>query len=80
MTGTTEQLKSGIERAVEAFGSQEAMARELGVTQQAVSSWVANGYVPVRRVVQIEALTGVPRADLLEPKLADIVRRAEDML
>ena len=73
-------MKSGIERAVEALGSQEAMAKELGVTQQAVSIWVANGYAPTKRVVQIEALTGVPRADLLEPGLADLVRPAEDLL
>lgn len=73
-------MQTGIERAVEALGSQEAMAKELGVTQQAVSIWVANGFAPVRRVVQIEALTGIPRRELLEPGLADLVRPTEDLL
>ena len=67
----TEQ--TGIQRAVEAAGSQHRLAEILGVSQQAISQWVARGYAPASRVVEVEAQLGVPRADLIQPSLRDLI-------
>jgi DNA-binding transcriptional regulator YdaS (Cro superfamily) len=75
MTETTTELP-GIEQAVNAVGSQGKLAEQLGVSQQAVQKWVKRGYVPPGRVVEIEALTGVPRAKLLSRRLANLVEQA----
>jgi intraflagellar transport protein 52 len=45
----------------------------LGVSQQAVAQWVARGYAPASRVVEIEAQLGVPRADLIQASLRDLL-------
>jgi DNA-binding transcriptional regulator YdaS (Cro superfamily) len=54
-----------IERAVEAAGSQTALAKELGITPQAVSAWVDAGCVPLPRMKDVSALTGISIGDLL---------------
>ncbi|WP_443696452.1 transcriptional regulator [Pseudomonas sp.] len=64
---------TGIMDAVLAAGGKKGMgqsklARALGVTPQAVSLWVSQGYVPVDRIVEIESLYGVPRYKLINPK------------
>lgn len=64
---------SGIQRAVDAAGSQRALAIILGVTQQAVAQWVGRGYAPAERVVEIEAQLGIPRAELINPRLRDLL-------
>jgi DNA-binding transcriptional regulator YdaS (Cro superfamily) len=64
---------SGISKAIEAAGSQHALAGELGVTQQAISRWLLRGWVPRRRAMEIENQYGVPRATLVDPKLLDAV-------
>lgn len=65
--------QSGISRAVTAAGTQDALAAKLGVSQQAVSTWVRRGWVPLRRAQEIEAEFGVPRAKLINPRIADLV-------
>ena len=65
--------KSGIARVIEMAGSQDALASQLGVSQQAVQKWAKRGYVPPGRVVEIEAQYGVPRRDLIDRRLADLV-------
>ena len=62
--------ETGIARAVALAGSQHKLAARLGVSQQAVHSWVRQGYVPLRRVVEIEAEFGVERRELCAPYLA----------
>lgn len=62
-------METGIQRAVKAAGSQRALAKVLGVSQQSVSDWEIRGWVPIGRVVEIEAQFGVPRIDLVEPRL-----------
>lgn len=64
---------SGIAAAVAAAGSQEQLAEQLGVTQQAVSVWVTQGWAPRKRAVEIECLTGVPRSSLVDPKILNSV-------
>src|SRR5260370_6435886 len=41
-----------------AGGNYSNLARLLGTTQSAVSQWKKKGRVPLRRALQIEALTG----------------------
>lgn len=64
---------SGILDAVVSAGSLTQLASELGVSFQAVQQWVAQGYVPMARIPEIESLYGVPRADLMNPKYTAIL-------
>jgi TorA maturation chaperone TorD len=50
-----------LDRAIGAAGGVRALARSLGVSQPAISSWKR---VPADRVLSVEANTGVPRSDL----------------
>ncbi|CAB4198795.1 Putative bacterial antitoxin YdaS [uncultured Caudovirales phage] len=65
--------KSGIEQACEKVGGQNLLAETLGVTPQAVSLWVKQGYAPIDRVWRIAELTGVKRKDICDPFLVDLV-------
>lgn len=65
--------RSGMDEVVSIAKTQEAVAELLGVTKQAVQQWVARGYAPPGRVVELEAQYGVPRARLLHPQLASLV-------
>lgn len=60
---------NGVERAAQVAGGQPQMALALGVTQQCVSRWCREGFVPAARAQEIEHQFGVPRAELLNPKL-----------
>jgi len=68
-----EQTNSGIRKAIEAAGSQSRLAARLGVRQQAVAKWLAKGFVPPARVIEVEQETGVPRGDLINPKLIELL-------
>lgn len=50
-----------LDRAIGAAGGVRALARSVGVSQPAISSWKR---VPADRVLSVEALTGVSRSDL----------------
>lgn len=68
MTGQVTGVKGredGLRRAIDAAGGVGALARALGISQPAVSTWQR---VPAERVIPVEALTGVPR-DALRPDL-----------
>lgn len=67
------QHHSGIAKAVMVAGGQVKLAQVLGVTQQFISTCLRRGYVPVRRAVEIEMMFGVPRRQLINPRLADLV-------
>lgn len=60
-------------------GSIPALARELGVTPQAVREWIKLGYVPVQRAQQIEITYGIPRADLVSPKVRSAMGLGGDL-
>jgi TorA maturation chaperone TorD len=53
--------ESGLQRAIDAAGGIGALARGLGIAQPSVSNWTK---VPADRVIAVETLTGVPRAEL----------------
>jgi len=44
--------------------SQEELAREIGITQGAISQWLTRGRIPVERVRAIERITGIPACKL----------------
>lgn len=53
------KLNPGVQRAVEIFGSQTALARRIGVGQNVISYWLREAkQVPPKRAVQLEAVTG----------------------
>jgi hypothetical protein len=67
MTKTTEH--SGIHDAVNAAGTQDQLAVALQVTQQAVSAWLRQGWVPIGRAEEIETMYGIPRNRLVNPRI-----------
>lgn len=68
---------SGIAIACHLAGSQAGVARALGVKQQAVSKWIKQGWVPLRRGLEIETLFGVDRFTLINPRIRDLVSAVE---
>lgn len=60
-------------------GGVPNLARELGVTPQAVREWIKLGYVPVQRAQQIEITYGIPRADLVSPKVRSAMGLGGDL-
>ena len=65
--------ETGIDRAIKAAKSQAKLAELLGVSQQQVSKYKAQGFVPLGRAKEIEAQLGIPRASLINPRIVDLV-------
>lgn len=65
--------QNGVAKAIRAAGTQQKLAAQLGVSQQAVSAWLERGWVPLRRAQEIEASLGIPRSTLINPRIADLV-------
>lgn len=65
----TRPENSGVRRAVEKAGSQAELARALGVSYQSIQIWLNQGYVPLARAQEIEMQFGIPRAELVSPKV-----------
>lgn len=63
------QTNAYLVEVIQKAGSQAALARELGVTYQNIVLWMKQGWVPSGRAQQIENTYGVPRAQLISPKL-----------
>ena len=57
-------MKSAVKRAITKAGSQSELARMVGVTPQAVQQWEAANRVSVRKVLEVEKVTGISRHDL----------------
>lgn len=51
----------GLQKAIDAAGTRTALAEKLGITLGAISQW---DKIPLSRVLQVEAATGVPRYHL----------------
>lgn len=64
---------TGIKKAIELAGGANALATKLGVTHQAVYTWVQRGWVPAQRAIEIEKIFDVPRGDLFKPELAALL-------
>lgn len=52
---------TALDRAVEAAGSQLALANALGIKSPSISGWYDRKKIPVERVIAIESATGVSR-------------------
>lgn len=65
----------GLEKAIEAAGGVRALARTLGISQPAISGWKR---IPSDRVVAVENVTGIPRAEL-RPDLYDAAAAAREI-
>jgi len=65
----TPRAASAVDKAVEKAGSWNKLAVALGVTRQAVGQWLRQGYVPLARAKEIEMQFGIPRNDLVSPKV-----------
>ena len=48
---------TNVEKMIAFYGSQEKWAQAWGVTPTAVSQWVADGAIPLARLVKVETLT-----------------------
>ncbi|WP_074749355.1 transcriptional regulator [Halomonas caseinilytica] len=60
--------RKALEKAIKKAGSQTALARSCGVSQQAVQQWVATGKVPATRVMSVvSACSGAVSALDLRP-------------
>lgn len=53
-----------LDRAIEAAGSQLALAKALGIRSPSISGWYDRKKIPVERVIAIEKATGVSRHEL----------------
>lgn len=69
-----------IRTAIERAGSQQALGDRLGVSQAAVSKWLVRGWVPLARAAEIEATFGVPRTDIANPRIVEMLASTESML
>ena len=67
---------TGIELAIIIAGSQAKLAKILGCSQQNVGFWLKQGYCPPERIIEVEQATGVGRAQLINPKLLDLLTPA----
>lgn len=63
---------TGIDRAIEAAGGVLPLAKLLKVSHQVVYHWQKRGWVPAERALQIEARFKIPRAKLVNAKLAKL--------
>lgn len=66
---------TGIQKAIAAAGSQQAVADFLGVSQQAVSEMERKGHAPLKHIVALESEYGIPRIELISPHLRDLLVR-----
>lgn len=65
------------DRAVVAAGGAIALASALGVSHQAVYRWQRDGYLPLARALEVDAMLGIPYRSLLEPGLAAAMQEAD---
>ena len=70
----------GIDRAIMQAGGQRKLAERLGITQQTISYWRKKGGVPINRVAEVEAVTGVERDQLLPAMVLDALTSAKALL
>jgi DNA-binding transcriptional regulator YdaS (Cro superfamily) len=53
-----------LDKAIQALGSQQALADALGIKSPSITGWRQSGRIPVERCAAIEAATGVRRDEL----------------
>ncbi len=63
--------KTGIQRAIKAAGGQSELARQIGVTYQAVQRWARTGHIPYKRCMAIKKKTGI-KLSVLRPDIWNV--------
>lgn len=61
--------KSALYKAVTTAGGPTAAGAVMGVSPESVRQWIAQGYVPTKRVAEFSIQFGVPREQILSPKV-----------
>jgi hypothetical protein len=61
---------AALDEAIKRGGGIVAFARRMGVTHQAIYHWKKRGWMPLDRALAVEAIFGVDRNLLMEPRLA----------
>ena len=69
-------MRTGLEQAIAAVGSNVALARGLGVVPSAITNWKRNGGVPPKWVPYVSKLSKVP-PHVLRPDLFDSPAQTE---
>lgn len=67
---TRRERIAALDEAIKRGGDIVAFARRIGVTHQAVYRWKKRGWTPLDRALAIEAVFGIDRNRLIEPRLA----------
>lgn len=68
-----EIMRTGLFLAVNKAGAVSSLAKRMGVSRQFLYQSLQKGHVPLDRAKQIEALTGIPARELIDPKLRAVV-------
>lgn len=59
------EQKTALGKAIASVGSQAALAKAIGISQQAISYWIKKGdRVPAEYVLHVEKASGVSRHEL----------------
>tara|TARA_R110002049_G_scaffold255016_2_gene430517 strand:- start:635 stop:859 length:225 start_codon:yes stop_codon:yes gene_type:complete len=62
----------GVTAALNAVkGNRSELARRLNISAQSVQLWVAKDEIPLKRVIEVEKVTGVPRHILAPDMYSD---------
>lgn len=69
--------RAALQMVIATVGSQSELGAQLGVTQAAVSKWLQRGWVSPERAREMESLTGVSRAMLVDPRIANALLPVE---
>lgn len=64
---------NGVLHAAVVAGSLATIAKQVGVSPQAVQKWVEQGFVPLARIPEFESLYGVPRAELVNKRYMSVL-------
>ena len=59
---------NGIDEVIKSAGSVAQLARETGLTYQAIDQWVRNGEIPARRFKMLKERYGISYDVLATPK------------
>ncbi len=53
--------RTPVQKAIDAAGNASELARRLGIKVQAIQQWKQ---IPAKRIIAVEAVTGIPRNEL----------------
>lgn len=68
--------KAGVKAVIKEFGTQEKLAVHLGTTQQHISAWVRQGYIPNGQAKTVALVSRVPLVEYVAPDVAELIRLA----